>query len=162
MTWVQDLTLRTILIQKKLSISPNCFIALKFISLVQLILVHSMRTGVCQCLQVKQVGRLLWTLWHYSGGTLHWENGTPNIVLSITLAFVAIVAQLLMWMPCHIDDLQPRFKTWHFGRYWNRKKLSIFPNCFIALKFISPVQLMLVHGMQGWLEKDQSGFNHLV
>ena len=32
-TWVQDLTLWMILIQKKLSISPNCFIALKFISL---------------------------------------------------------------------------------------------------------------------------------
>ena len=31
-TWVQDLTLWMILIQKKLSISPNCFIALKFIS----------------------------------------------------------------------------------------------------------------------------------
>ena len=32
MTWVQDLTLWTILIQKKLSIPPNCFIALKSIS----------------------------------------------------------------------------------------------------------------------------------
>ena len=31
-TWVQDLKFRTILIQKKLSISPNCFIALKFLS----------------------------------------------------------------------------------------------------------------------------------
>ena len=35
-------------------ISPNCFIALKFISLVQLMLVHSMRTGVRQCLQVSE------------------------------------------------------------------------------------------------------------
>jgi len=56
-TWVQDLTLWMILIQKKLSISPNCFIALKFISLVQLMLVHGMRTGVRQCLQVSERDR---------------------------------------------------------------------------------------------------------
>ena len=43
--------------QKKLSISPNCFIALKFISLVQLMLVHGMRTGVRQCLQVSERDR---------------------------------------------------------------------------------------------------------
>jgi len=57
-TWVQDLTLWMILIQKKkLSISPNCFIALKFISLVQLMLVHGMRTGERQCLQVSERDR---------------------------------------------------------------------------------------------------------
>ena len=39
------------------------------------------------------------------------------------------------------------FKTW-LGRYWIREKLSISPNCFIALKFISLVQLKLVNCMR--------------
>ena len=45
-------TLDDIETEKSCPYPQNCFIALKFISLVQLMLVHGMRTAVCQCLQV--------------------------------------------------------------------------------------------------------------
>ena len=72
---------------------------------------------------------------------------TEYIVLSFSLTFIAIqIAELLKCMLSHTGDLGSRLDT--LDDIDTEKKLSISPNCFIALKFISLVQLMLENGMR--------------
>ena len=64
---------------------------------------------------------------------------TEYIVLSFSLTFIAIqIAKLLKCMLSHTGDLGSRLDIWMIFSW----------SCFIALKFLSLVQLMLVHGMR--------------
>ena len=64
------------------------------------------------------------------------QTVTEYIVLSFTLTFIAIqIAELLRCMLCHTGDLGSRLDT--LDDIETEKNLSISPNCFLALKFIS-------------------------